>query len=286
MLKTNKISGDTETFIKSWKKQPEIHKIHWTKGQPKNQTQFAFHNHWLVFNELMENKKFNQGKRTLEVGCGRGSLSAYFADHKYDCSLLDISDEVISSAKKIFNKNNLNANFHVGNANSLPFKEKSFDLTFSVGLLEHFENPATAIAEQVRILDNGGLFIGYVVPHYENNVQAEYDWINEILKGYAPSLPAIKSKNKLFRSDFDSFFYKKILKDLQLTDIQSSGIYSLPMISHSIDFPFSLMPETSEKKLLLYFKTLMKKRELENSGHPWLCKEGYGNAFIVWGYKK
>ena len=42
---------------------------------------------------------------------------------------------------------------------------------FYQGLLEHFEDIVTPIEEQIRILDKGGLFIGYIVPEYEDNIQ-------------------------------------------------------------------------------------------------------------------
>jgi len=57
------------------------------------------------------------------------------------------------------------------------------------------------------------------------------------------------------------------------------------MISHSIDFPFSLMPQKSEQELVQYFKKILIEIEKKTGTHPWLCKEGYGNAFLVWGVK-
>ena len=57
------------------------------------------------------------------------------------------------------------------------------------------------------------------------------------------------------------------------------------MISHSIDFPFSLMPKTSEKELVRYFNSILEKNAQKTEKNQWLCKEGYGNAFLVWGIK-
>ena len=55
------------------------------------------------------------------------------------------------------------------------------------------------------------------------------------------------------------------------------------MISHSIDFPFSLMPPESEKSFVRYLNSMLKSNT--KFPHPWMCNEGEGNAFIVWGYK-
>jgi len=76
------------------------------------------------------------------------------------------------------------------------------------------------------------------------------------------------------------------MKKEGLEDVHASGIYLLPMISHSIEFPFSLMPSGAEKRILKHFNQLLKEREKDSNMHPWLCKEGYGQAFLLWGYKK
>ena len=282
-----KKEGDIKSFEQSWKEHEESFYKHWTRGEPLNQIQFGFRNHWIVFKELLKNRHFNNGKRCLEIGCGRGTISAYFSDDGYDCTLLDISESVIEIAKEIFKKNSLKATFKVGNANNLPFENNSFDIVFSIGLLEHFEDVETPIKEQIRVLDKGGLFIAYVVPNYTENIQKEYNWINDILKGYISEYNKNSQppKKEIYRSDDDSTKYIKILKKYNLKDINASGVYPLPMISHSIKFPFTLMPKESEKAIVKHFKKLLEKRRNETGKNPWLCKEGYGQAFLVWGFK-
>ncbi len=280
--------GDIESFEKSWQGRTEAYYNHWTRGATKNQVQFAFRNHWIVFKELMNNRNFNNGKRCLEVGCGRGSISSYFSYAGYECTLLDVSEEAINIAKEIFRRNQLTAKFKIGNAINIPFNDESFDIIVSIGLLEHFEDIKHLIKEQTRVLDKGGLFLGYVVPRYRDNVQNDYIWINNILKGYLyESKKKVQpQKEKLYRTDYNSIKYIKIMEKNGLYDIHASGIYPLPMISHSIEFPFTLMPEKSEKVLLSYFKKCLEERKKNSDMNPWLCEEGYGQAFLIWGYKK
>jgi hypothetical protein len=58
------------------------------------------------------------------------------------------------------------------------------------------------------------------------------------------------------------------------------------MISHSIDFPFSLLPPAAERVLVKHFESELEKVKARNEGrNPWLCAEGYGQAFLVWGTK-
>jgi 2-polyprenyl-3-methyl-5-hydroxy-6-metoxy-1,4-benzoquinol methylase len=282
----NKINkGDVERFDKNWKKRDEASYTHWTRGVIENQIQLAFRNHWLLFSELIKKESIN-GKRVLEVGCGRGSLSCYFSDAGFDCTLVDLSENAINLAKEIYKKNNLKANFVVGDANNLDLMDSSFDIIFSIGLLEHFDDIQQTLSEQIRVLDDGGIWLGYIVPKYKKNIQNQYNWINDILEGYNKKTSKVKvEKEEVFRSDYGSERYIPVLKKLGLKNINSSGVYPLPMISHSIEFPFSLMPEDSERALVSRLQQMLLKNGIETGLNPWLCEEGFGNAFLVWGIK-
>ncbi len=275
-----------DPFEVNWQVRKETYYSHWTRSDPSNQIQLAFRNHWSLLNELMRNPHFSRRKRVLEVGCGRGSLSCYFSDAGYDCTLLDISQSAIDASRQMFEANNLEAAFEVGDVNALPFGDESFQVVFSIGLLEHFEDVELPIREQIRVLGKGGLFFGYVVPKYTDNIQKEYAWIVDILKGYAPFLDDPSGeKQPVYRSDADSGCYLPILKECGLRNIEASGVYPLPMISHSTEFPFSLMPDGSERTLVRRFEAILRERACRTGKHPWLCEEGYGQAFAVWGYK-
>jgi ubiquinone/menaquinone biosynthesis C-methylase UbiE len=279
--------GDASSFDANWKTRGESLYTHWTRGEVSNQIQLAFRNHWLLFSDLLKDEvNYNGGKRALEIGCGRGSLSCYFSDAGYDCTLVDLSESVIDIAKNIFDRHSLNASFVVGDANDLDIPDNSFDVIYSIGLLEHFEEIEAPLSEQIRVLDKGGVWFGYIVPKYTDNVQKDYEWINDILKGYQKqSSQNFVQKESIYRSDFGSDRYIPVLEKLGLTNIQASGVYPIPMISHSIDFPFSLMPQDSEKSLVQHFQKILVENSKKTGKHEWLCQEGYGNAFLVWGVK-
>jgi ubiquinone/menaquinone biosynthesis C-methylase UbiE len=286
-MKRFKKEGDAQAFDINWINRKESTYTHWTRGEIENQIQLAFRNHWLLFSELIaEEKRFNGGQKVLEVGCGRGSLSCYFSDAGYDCTLVDLSEKVINIAKKIFKDNALRANFVVGDANSLNLPDDEFDIIYSIGLLEHFEDIEKPIKEQLRVLKKGGIWFGYIVPEYKDNIQKEYEWINNILKGYQKNKKhKTENKEDVYRSDYGSERYIPILKESGLTNIKVSGVYPVPMISHSIDFPFSLMSKESENALLNKIYSMLDENEKITGKNPWLCKEGYGNAFLIWGVK-
>jgi ubiquinone/menaquinone biosynthesis C-methylase UbiE len=278
-------SGDVRAFDQSWRSREETHYTHWTRGEPENQIQLAFRQHWILFQELM-GANFT-GRRCLEVGCGRGSISAYFADAGFDCTLLDLSPAVIETAKSIFRHHNLPAKFVVGDALNLPFPEKSFDVIVSIGLLEHFEDIRTVLSEQIRVLDRGGLFLGYVVPELPDNIQKDYRWMNDLIRALMPEHERVSAAQKpdIYRSAALSNSYVEVMRELPLRDIGASGVYPLPMISHSPSFPFTLLKPECEEILVRRFTEVLATRRQETGKNPWLCDEKYGQAFLLWGRK-
>ena len=278
------LTGDGASFDKNWRSTEEAHYLHWTRGEPENQIQLAFRQHWLTFQDLI-GVDFN-GTRVLEVGSGRGSLSAYFADANWDCTLLDLSSAAIEVARSAFARHDLQAKFDVGDCLSMPYEDSSFDLVFSIGLLEHFEQIEKAISEQVRVLAPNGLFIGYIVPRLPDNVQKNYRWFCDLLKALMPPGHTVE-KTAVFRSDTLSPPYLEVMKLAGLQNINAIGIYPLPMISHSIEFPFSLLSPPAEIVLVKHLIEMLDKRRKINGGNnPWLCPEGEGQAFLVWGTKE
>ncbi|MHC4474182.1 MAG: class I SAM-dependent methyltransferase [Planctomycetota bacterium] len=276
----NEMNAQQEAFERTWRNRTEAHYTHWTRRDPVNQVQLAFRNHWHLFQEIMSDKI--QGNRVLEIGCGRGSMSAYFADNGFDCTLLDRSVSAIETAKELFASNSLRGRCHVGDAMVLPYADESFDVVFSIGLLEHIEDIHTAIGEQIRVLLCGGLFLGYVVPEYTDNVQKKYDWVNEVLKGIVKEMnDVVKKKGEVFRSNRSSEAYIEVLEALPVVDILATGVYPLPMISYSTEFPFTLLSPESEWALVNHFQAVLDQRKLDKGVNPWLCEEGYGQAFLV-----
>ncbi len=279
--------GSVEEFDQNWQERKETKYNHWVKGAPKNQIQLAFRSHWKLFKEILKDRPM---KDCLEVGCGRGNISSYFADNGSDCTLLDTSASVLEIAKEIYASNDHKAAFIEANALDMPFGDNSFDVVVSIGLLEHFEDIKTPILEQIRVLRPGGTFLGYIVPERPENVQKYYGWFNKILKFVAGVFTSKENtpppKTDIYRSDFGSERYLPILEGQPVTDIEVTGMYPMPMISHSPEFPFSLLPKPLEWALTRIFECVLWSREKLYGktlyrGNPWACKEELGQAFLV-----
>lgn len=105
-----------------------------------------------------------KSRNTLEVGAGSGRLSRFLAAIGYKVWCLDYSEEALTYAVRCFQKDKVHGTLVEGKAETLPFADETFDLVFSTGLLEHFENPEPLVREMVRVLKVGGLFYSDIVP--------------------------------------------------------------------------------------------------------------------------
>jgi len=83
-------------------------------------------------------------KKCLEVGCGRG----IFQDMVSDYTGVDLSDSVRSYFHKPFFQ---------GSATNLPFGENTFDAIWSITVLEHVPDPASALLEMCRVVKPHGV---------------------------------------------------------------------------------------------------------------------------------
>jgi ubiquinone/menaquinone biosynthesis C-methylase UbiE len=85
---------------------------------------------------LFENVK---GKRVLEYGCGPGSAAFDLASRGAKVTAIDISDVAIEQASEEAEKEKLDIEFHVMDAENLEFEANYFDLICGSGILHHLD---------------------------------------------------------------------------------------------------------------------------------------------------
>lgn len=99
------------------------------------------------------------GKRILEVGAGSGGDSVALATQGGCCVSLDFSTEALRIARKLMFATGRNISLVRADGAKLPFRDASFDVVFSQGLLEHFRAPRPYLQEQFRVLRPGGILL-------------------------------------------------------------------------------------------------------------------------------
>ena len=101
------------------------------------------------------------GKRVLEIGCGRGvGIEVIFqhfgANH---VTAIDVDPQMVDLAKNrlsAYNQDRLE--LRVGEATNLPAGDAAFDAVFDFGILHHVPDWQAAVKEIARVLKPGGLF--------------------------------------------------------------------------------------------------------------------------------
>jgi SAM-dependent methyltransferase len=220
-------------------------------------------------------------------------MAAFFADSGFDAHLVDISHSALRISRANFEADGLAASTIVADAFALPYHDAQFNVVVSIGLLEHFANVRQLIVEQVRVLKAGGLLLAYVVPQRSRSVQTLAKPVNWLLmlehqsrqsRGDGKAQRAGVAKQELFRNDFTAQHYLRILHDLSVSEAGSMGMFPLPLVSHSYEFPFTPMSTRRERALVAIWRVLLGLRG-RFVKEPWACAEGWGLAFLVWARK-
>jgi ubiquinone/menaquinone biosynthesis C-methylase UbiE len=125
-----------------------------------------------------------KNSKILDAGCGTGKLASFWVKEGYDVVGIDLSDEALEITGKKGVKT-VKADILEG----LSFEDNYFDLVYSDGLLEHFEDPEPILKELFRVSNE---YVLTLVPRIELYSQimetilkppkeykrADYEWIN------------------------------------------------------------------------------------------------------------
>lgn len=95
------------------------------------------------------------GDRVVDVGCGTGVLLGRLLDRRSDIEAtgLDLSARMLEVARRRLPGD---VELVQGEATSLPFAEKSFDVAVSSSALHYVERPQRVLEEMHRVLDDRG----------------------------------------------------------------------------------------------------------------------------------
>jgi ubiquinone/menaquinone biosynthesis C-methylase UbiE len=126
-----------------------------------------------------------KGKRVLDVGCGNGYILAKFALAGASPFGVDLTAAAIDLTRKRMKMRGTVADLHQADSAHLPFRDCSFDLVYSLGVLHHSPRTEESFREIHRVLRPGGKAV--VMLYNKNSVF------------YRLRIPAMKYFNPQFR---------------------------------------------------------------------------------------
>lgn len=109
-----------------------------------------------------------RGKRVLEIGCGGGQNSIYFAKRGAIATGLDLSDKQLKFAERLAEKEGVEVDFIRGNMSDMKeIESESFDIVFSACAVYYAPIKQT-FKEVSRVLKKDGMFVfSEIHPFYQ-----------------------------------------------------------------------------------------------------------------------
>jgi ubiquinone/menaquinone biosynthesis C-methylase UbiE len=164
----------------------------------------------LSYMRLLEAKP---GDSVLETSVGTG-LNFKYLPRGVKLSGLDLSPEMLTNCQINLRRWGMDADLFLGNAETLPFVDASFDVVFHVGGINFFNDRAKAIREMIRVAKPGSLLL--IADETEKHVKEVYE---KGLGGF------FKNRKEPVSAPFD--LVPPEMQELHLESLRSGMFYAL-----------------------------------------------------------
>jgi len=132
-----------------------------------NYSKSTFHSSSTRLQEVVDLAQPKRGDLVLDVATGTGNTAFALAPHVRRVIGLDLTREMLAEARKVAAERQiLNVDWVIGDAERLPFQDDTFDIYSVRAAPHHFANVDAFIGEAFRVLkpDRDGIFIDCAPP--------------------------------------------------------------------------------------------------------------------------
>jgi SAM-dependent methyltransferase len=134
-----------------------------------------------------ERMEIGEGWSVLDVGCGLGEVCADLVELVGPSGRVvgvDVSEAMITRARERCGE--LPIEFGIGDAEALVFEDATFDAVRAERVVQHLDDPATAIAEMARVVRPGGKVFVLDPVHDASVVATEHPEVWEAIRAHGP----------------------------------------------------------------------------------------------------
>ncbi len=130
--------------------------------------------------------------RVLDVGCGTGYTTAGILSKRNICEVVgvDMNPKQLAKATHNLSIEKTRTSLSRGDVENLPFQDEVFDAVVSVGAIEYFPDPESALKEMARVSKRGGKVIV---------AGPELGWFRKVALDKFFYTPSAREMNALFR---------------------------------------------------------------------------------------
>lgn len=96
----------------------------------------------------------------MEIGCGFGEASIYFASQGANVTATDLSSGMVALVEQVAKLHGIKLRTVVCAADQLPFEDQEFDMVYAANVLHHVDMEPT-LREIKRVLKPDGLFVAW-----------------------------------------------------------------------------------------------------------------------------
>ena len=132
----------------------------WILNNPAEEV-IDFHRKYLLNpSQALKDRINTSGVKLHDLGCGGGRHLFYFAEHGYEVTGSDLSENALDFAQAELGRRQLSASLQLCPMTELPFENGEFDITISRAVINHAElqDIKKTIFEVARTTKTGGLF--------------------------------------------------------------------------------------------------------------------------------
>jgi SAM-dependent methyltransferase len=170
-LNTFKISDNTiKLLLKKWKGSPESF-LFYKHDEKEVITHFydSLNKERLKIGlELLKEYTVTTGKRIFEIGAGYGGIAALSKEYKFEYTGVEYAKDIYDVGLSFLADNEISSdNYHHGDGSKTGFPNETFDIVFSINVLEHVKSIEEIILEAIRVVKKGGYVI-FSFPNYNS----------------------------------------------------------------------------------------------------------------------